>query len=301
MTRPSPWHEGSARDDGERRTELKRGAETMATRWIKLRDLRNHPKVRLLATRLGVHKNTVIGALAGLWHDCDQFAKDDRMDLTPELIDEEAGIPGFANALSSSWCEWLIIEDGFVVLPDYEEHNGSTAKSRCEATLRQRSHRDVTHVTKKRDRGVTREDKKREDKTREPDPVAIATGGARRTEADVDEEIYQTYPRHIGKQDAKKAIAQAVKALRGKGVSFPRKHLLERTRAFAAAVAPFLSDSPDVRQYVPHPGTWFRAGRYDDDEAEWTVHLKRDGPQGDSPEAQARRVLARMEAKGSAA
>lgn len=70
------------------------------------------------------------------------------------------------------------------------------------------------------------------------------------------EEIYQAYPRHVGKQAAIRAILRAM-----------REHdpawLLARVRLFAS--------SPDgnAGRYTPHPATWFNAGRYDDDDREW--------------------------------
>lgn len=79
---------------------------------------------------------------------------------------------------------------------------------------------------------------------------------------DVDR-IYEAYPRKVGHKDAVKAITSALKAA-------PADRLLERTKAFAGAVA--LWPKGDGK-FVPHPATWFNRGSYDDDPETW----KRDG------------------------
>jgi hypothetical protein len=72
-------------------------------------------------------------------------------------------------------------------------------------------------------------------------------------------EIYQSYPRKQGKAAALKAIANATKAV-------PLDRLLERTKAYAAAVALWPESE---KQYIPHPATWFNRGSYDDDPVTW--------------------------------
>lgn len=71
-------------------------------------------------------------------------------------------------------------------------------------------------------------------------------------------EIYKAYPRHVAPDDAMKAIAKAAKKK-------PMAILLERTIAYAAA----MKKAGTEKQFIPYPATWFNAGRYDDDPAEW--------------------------------
>lgn len=73
-----------------------------------------------------------------------------------------------------------------------------------------------------------------------------------------DSEIYKAYPRHVAPDAAMKAIAKARKKK-------PAAFLLERATAYAKAV----KIAHIEKQYIPHPATWFNAGRYDDDPAEW--------------------------------
>lgn len=110
-----------------------------------------------------------------------------------------------------------------------------------------KAHLDVTSTSPKchpSDSEVTKKERKKEGKERKNKPLRGW------------EEIYQAYPRKVGKEDAKKAIASALKG-------YDHAYLLDATVAFAAAV-----NGAD-KKFIPYPATWFRGGRYDDDRAEW--------------------------------
>lgn len=73
------------------------------------------------------------------------------------------------------------------------------------------------------------------------------------------EQIYAAYPRKVARQDALKAISSAMKKVSAES-------LLEATNAYAAAVSKW---SPEDRNFVPHPATWFNRGSYQDDRETW--------------------------------
>jgi hypothetical protein len=68
--------------------------------------------------------------------------------------------------------------------------------------------------------------------------------------------IYRVYPRKVGKKAALEAIKVALR-------SKPYAELMEAVTAYA--------ESPAGKRgkFTPHPATWFRQGRYDDDRSEW--------------------------------
>jgi hypothetical protein len=68
--------------------------------------------------------------------------------------------------------------------------------------------------------------------------------------------IYRVYPRKVGKKAALEAIKVALR-------SKPYDELMEAVKAYA--------ESPAGKRgkFTPHPATWFRQGRYDDDRSEW--------------------------------
>lgn len=86
------------------------------------------------------------------------------------------------------------------------------------------------------------------------------------------EEIYELYPRKVGRKKALESITAAVARLCGgeiKGEAISRETaiagLKERVIAFA--------ESPAGKRgtYTPHPTTWFNRSSYLDDRAEWSA------------------------------
>lgn len=71
--------------------------------------------------------------------------------------------------------------------------------------------------------------------------------------------IYEAYPRKIGKTSALKAIEKAL-------ASTSVETLMEAVNAYAAAVSSWPERD---KAFIPHPATWFNAGRWEDDRASW--------------------------------
>lgn len=81
-------------------------------------------------------------------------------------------------------------------------------------------------------------------------------------------DIYNAYPRKVGRDDALRAIEKAVYRVATEQ-RVPHDEaaawLLGRVCSFARSKVVRESE----RKYVPYPATWFNAGRYHDDDAEW--------------------------------
>jgi hypothetical protein len=85
----------------------------------------------------------------------DDYAERDGLlpHYSAEDIDAEVGVPGFCSALPADWME---VRDGAVYLPNYQAHNGPTAKSRAQAARRAAASRGrVTPASRSRHAGVT--------------------------------------------------------------------------------------------------------------------------------------------------
>lgn len=134
----------------------------MAGDWIKMRtNLRRSPKVVRIASALKADRLRVIGGLHAVWCLFDEHSIDGHLDgYTLETLDEEIGWPGFGAAMVAA--EWL--EDGgdFLSTPRFDEHNGQSAKRRCQDAERKRNERKTS--ASKADKSVTREEKRREEK-----------------------------------------------------------------------------------------------------------------------------------------
>lgn len=140
----------------------------MAGDWIKMRiDLQDDPAVVAISDRLEMDEFSVIGRLHRLWGWADKHTVDgNAANVTPKWVDKYVQQSGFAEAMISAG--WLVFENGILSFPKFDIHNGKSAKSRCEAALRQRQSRSChTNVTEKCDKVVTKAqpEKRREEKT----------------------------------------------------------------------------------------------------------------------------------------
>ncbi len=118
-------------------------------------------------------ENMVLGGLFKLWSYADtHLDENDILDATLDEIDEVVGIHGFAAALPTDWLQ--VIDAEHVKLPDFLDHNGSSASLRKGNAKRQAAYRwrqkqrNVTHDVTERDasHNDARPDQTRPDQTR---------------------------------------------------------------------------------------------------------------------------------------
>lgn len=134
----------------------------MSGAWIKVRTvLPTDGRLRIASRKCHASTVTCFGALVTLWCLADQHANEngELVGYTVDDVDALIGLPGFCNSLPA---DWIDLSGEFVKLPDYQQHNGSTGKSRSQATKRK------TLSRSNRDKSVTREEKKREEKNKNP-------------------------------------------------------------------------------------------------------------------------------------
>lgn len=143
----------------------------MAIDWIKVRSgLRRHPKVVRILSALKSDRLRVVGGLVAVWSVFDEHSVDGVLPgYSFEMMDEEIGWPGFSQAMHGvGWLE----RDGDcgLVMPDFLEHNGESAKRRAEDSARKRRVRSSSaedadtrpkSVRKNTDKSRTRKEKKR--------------------------------------------------------------------------------------------------------------------------------------------
>ncbi|WP_237141843.1 hypothetical protein [Pseudomonas putida] len=138
----------------------------MAGDWIKMRvDLQTHPKVFRMVSALRADRLRVIGGLHVAWSIFDTHSADGVLHgYTPDAMDAVIGWPGFTQAMID--VEWAAIdEDGSLVMPRFDEHNGASAKRRANDSERKRASRKSDSVRKlsasDADKTRTREEKRR--------------------------------------------------------------------------------------------------------------------------------------------
>lgn len=117
----------------------------------------------MLANLLTITRAEVVGHLVNLWTWVDQNTENGAIVGTPEMLDELTK-SGFANALEN--VGWLQINGNEMQLPNFDKHNGQTAKTRAQVNRRVAKHRKKPISNEK---GVTKAlpDKIRIDKNKE--------------------------------------------------------------------------------------------------------------------------------------
>lgn len=107
--------------------------------WIKIEStLGTKPEVFMLANLLAIKRAEVVGHLVCLWTWVDQNTENGVIQGTTEMLDELT-IGGFSDALQK--VGWLVVNDMEMHLPNFDKHNGQTAKQRAQVNRRVAKHR----------------------------------------------------------------------------------------------------------------------------------------------------------------
>lgn len=134
----------------------------MAGDWIKMRsDLFTHPKVVRISSALKADTLRTVGGLMSAWCLFDAHSVDGKLDgYTSETLDDHLRWPGFAAAMIS--VGWLADDGESLVLPEFDTHNGQSAKRRAQDADRKKVVRKTS--ASEADKKRTREEKNREEK-----------------------------------------------------------------------------------------------------------------------------------------
>jgi hypothetical protein len=153
----------------------------MAGDWIKFEiSTSEKPEVWAMAQALGIDADAVVGKLLRVWAWFDQQTPDGNAasvtsalpsryqgvtsGVTKALLDRRVSVTGFCDAMIS--VGWMIESEGVVSLPNFDRHNGKTAKTRGLTAKRVASHKaksNATSVTSSVSDALPREEKRREE------------------------------------------------------------------------------------------------------------------------------------------
>jgi hypothetical protein len=140
----------------------------MAGDWIKLqKDTPDKPEVLAIATRMNLDPDAVVGKLVRIWSWFDTHTIDGNANsVTFSLLDRLAGITGFAEQMT--FVGWLDQKGHVLTLPNFEYHNGETAKKRALGKNRQDKFRNNEESNAKSNASSVTEslpEKRREEKS----------------------------------------------------------------------------------------------------------------------------------------
>lgn len=130
----------------------------MAGDWIKVEHVTpDKPEVVAMSETLGIDQDSVFGKLCRLWMWADQQSLNGHaLSVTEMFLDRICCHVGFSSAMRK--VGWLKGNNGSISFPNFDRHNGETAKARALATKRQQTKRSRSE----RDKIVTREEKRRD-------------------------------------------------------------------------------------------------------------------------------------------
>lgn len=127
----------------------------MAGDWIKIEHATpDKPEVVKMASLLGIDQDAVVGKLIRLWVWADlNSVNGNDVTVTDSFLDRITFCSGFSVALRN--VGWLTGKNSCLMLPNFDRHNGQTAKNRAITNRRVAKHRvkcneeTVTEVTDK--------------------------------------------------------------------------------------------------------------------------------------------------------
>jgi hypothetical protein len=225
----------------------------MAGDWIKMRiDLQSHPKVVRILSATQSDKFRAIGGLHAVWSVFDTHSEDGFLrGYTPENLDHVIGWQGFSSAMIA--VDWLRYVDGIgMEMPEFQEHNGKSAKRRAEDQKRKKiarsSPQSVRNVSA--ENGTKSGLEKRREENKKTNKVALPRF----------DEFWIAYPRKEAKAAAEKAWAKIPPAT----VDLILSDLARRAW-------------PEP-QFIPLPASYLNGRRWEDDQhtpkaasKEWAV------------------------------
>lgn len=141
----------------------------MAGDWLKFEvNTPEKPEVLAITIELGWDDpDLTVGKLLRVWRWFDQHTEEgNAANVTPALLDRIVGVTGFCQAMAN--VGWLVIEEGGISLPNFDRHNGKTAKNRSLTAKRVANHKSNAKANAQGNgasvtNALPREEKRRED------------------------------------------------------------------------------------------------------------------------------------------
>ena len=144
----------------------------MAGDWIKV-DITtpDKPEIDHIASLLNLDHDSILGKCVRIWIWADlQSIDGNALSVTESFLDRLTYCPGFASALRD--VGWLSGQNGKLSIPNFDRHNGQTAKNRALTGKRVQKSRNAASVTKT----LPEIEKRREENNIETQDATASTG-----------------------------------------------------------------------------------------------------------------------------
>lgn len=249
----------------------------MAGDWIKFElATLDKPEVCQIADDANLDSDAVVGKLLRVWGWFDQQTSEGNApSVSKRLLDRLVGVTGFCDLMRK--VGWMVEADGVISIPNFERHNGKTAKNRLLTAKRVANHkaangkgnaRSVSDALPKEDV----EKKEIQEQKNPPAPKGAEAVATVELELDAQEptddlfnRFWDKYPRKTDKTKAKAKWAK----LKVTQALFDQ---IMRGLAAQCMSAGWLKDDG---QFIPHPTTWLHNKRWEDEVRPANVHQLR--------------------------
>ena len=227
----------------------------MAGNWIKFdTSTSDKPEVWAMSESLGIDPDAVVGKLLRVWAWFDdQTEKGNAPIVTRALLDRKVGVTGFVTAMVEAG--WMVEADGVLTLPNFDRHNGQTAKNRILTAKRVAAHKkgNASGNAKGNAAIVTGALPKEEKSRSEKRDTKVSL-------SECFETWWSSYPKKASKGTAAKAYAKAIGKFAGTTE--------EAAAALLDASLPRFEELAKREvQFIPHAATWLNADGWTDDVA----------------------------------
>jgi len=226
--------------------------------WIKFDTATpDKPEVWQMAAALGVDADAVVGKLLRVWAWFDTHSENGNAPSVSKVtLDRHVGNAGFCDSMLS--VGWMADDGETISLPNFDRHNGETAKKRALTASRVAKHKRSGNADGNASSVKTalpREEKRRED-IKAPHSPQGGSGHVKRKQANAEqfEAFWKAYPKKTAKQDAEKAFAKI-------NPDQPLFALMMDSLSRACRSADWQKDGG---QFVPYPATWLNGRRWED-------------------------------------
>ena len=113
----------------------------MAGDWLKVETATpDKPEVLQMANALDLDPDAVFGKVFRVWTWFDSHSEEGNApSVTKMLLDRQVGVSGFVNAMTL--VGWMVEDDGGLTIPNFDNHNGQSAKKRANTARRVSKHK----------------------------------------------------------------------------------------------------------------------------------------------------------------
>lgn len=235
--------------------------------WLKFETTTHEkPEVFQITTEMGWDDpDLTVGKLLRVWRWFDEHTvSGDARSVTLPLVDRLIGVTGFAQAMVN--VGWLVITEQGLTLPNFDRHNGKTAKDRALTAKRNASYvkrqksdaeSDASTVTSPSESASAREEKRRDITTLSGDPDGVVAEPKKTdTKAqDSFDEFWKAYP----SCPRKEAKGKCFEVWKRKNLSANAEQIIAHVRMMASSH----DWTKEGRQFVPMPMTYLNQARWD--------------------------------------